>query len=131
MRNSLLFFIIVLTVTASVMLFGQVAGVVAIGAATDNATMPSMPTGDQSHDIIEPLVKYVLIEPERSGQKLKTIIFKTSVLLLLRPTRSPQTIFPLTQSPLCTSTSLTHGQKNDMPNIDSLVHSFSKRQNAY
>jgi hypothetical protein len=63
MRNPLLFFIFVLTVTAFVMLFGQVAGVVAIGAATDNATMPSMPSGDQSQDIIEPPVKYVLMEP--------------------------------------------------------------------
>jgi hypothetical protein len=63
MSKTLFFFAFILTISAFILLFGQATGVVAIGAATDNTTLPNVPTGDQTQDEIEPLVKYVLLGP--------------------------------------------------------------------
>jgi len=49
-------------------LVGQTAGVGAIGAPTDNTTIPNVPTADQTQDEIKPPVKYVLQGPSSQSE---------------------------------------------------------------
>ena len=69
MRNTLLFLILALIFSAA-MLPGQTAGVGAIGAPTDNMTMPNIPTTDEAGDEIKPPVNYVLLGPSSQPESL-------------------------------------------------------------
>lgn len=63
MRNTLLLLAFVFIIGAFAVLLGQTANVGAMGAPTDNTTMPNAPTSDQSQDEIKPPVEYVLLAP--------------------------------------------------------------------
>jgi len=63
MRNTLLFLTFALIFSAAAMLPGQTAEVWAIGAPTDNMTMPNIPTTDEAGDEIKPPVDYALLGP--------------------------------------------------------------------
>jgi hypothetical protein len=69
MRGTLLFLVIALIFSALVVLLGQIAGVGAIGAPTDNSTIPNIPTSDQSQDEIKPPVEYVLQGPSSQSKE--------------------------------------------------------------
>ena len=63
MRNALLLLALALIFGALSALSLQTAPVGALGAPTDNTTMPNVPAGDQSQDEIKPPVEYVLLGP--------------------------------------------------------------------
>lgn len=63
MRGKLLFFAVTLVFCAFAALTGQTADVGAVGASTNNATIPNFPISDQSQDEIKPLVNCVLLGP--------------------------------------------------------------------
>ncbi len=63
MRSTVLFLAITLIFGALIMLLSQTASVGAVGAPTDNSTIPNFPIGDQAQDEIKPLVKYVRLGP--------------------------------------------------------------------
>ena len=61
------------------MLFSQTASVVAIGAATDNTTIPDVPTGDHAQDEIIPPVECVLLEPSSQPESTPPRFISTFV----------------------------------------------------
>ena len=63
MRNALLLLTFALIFGVLSALMGQTAQVGALGAPTDNTTIPNVPAGDQSQDEIKPPVEYVLLGP--------------------------------------------------------------------
>jgi len=63
MRGRLLFLVFALIFSAAVMTLGHTAGVGAIGAPTDNITMPETPTADEARPEIKPPVNYALMGP--------------------------------------------------------------------
>ncbi|MGB8707947.1 MAG: FHA domain-containing protein [Dehalococcoidia bacterium] len=63
MRNALLLLTFALIFGVFSALSVQTAHVGALGAPTDNTTIPNVPAGDQSQDEIKPPVEYVLLEP--------------------------------------------------------------------
>jgi hypothetical protein len=63
MKNTLLILAFMLVFVAFTMFFSQTADVSAIGAATDNATMPNIPDGDDAQNEILPVVEYVPLGP--------------------------------------------------------------------
>jgi hypothetical protein len=68
MRNALLLltFALIFSVLSSLSL--QTAYVGALGAPTDNATIPNVPAGDQSQAEIKPPVEYVLVGPTSQSE---------------------------------------------------------------
>lgn len=68
MRGILLLLLSALIFGALAVLLGQTAGVEAIGAPTDNATIPDVPSGGQFTDEIRPLVNYVLLGPSSQSK---------------------------------------------------------------
>jgi hypothetical protein len=68
MRGTLLFLAFALIFGALAALLGQTAGVGAVGAPTDNATMPNVPTADQFTDEIKPPAEYVLLGPSSQSK---------------------------------------------------------------
>jgi hypothetical protein len=68
MRNTLLFLTFALIFGALAVLFGQTAHVGAMGAPTDNTTIPNVPAGDQSQAEIKPPVEYVLLGPTSQSE---------------------------------------------------------------
>ncbi len=67
MRSALLFLSVALIFGALGMLLGQSAGVGAVGAPTDNYTIPNIPTNDESQEEIEP-INYVLQGPTTQSE---------------------------------------------------------------
>lgn len=63
MRSKLLFLAIALIFGVFAMLPCRTTGVGAIGASTNNTTMPNFPISDQSQNEIKPQVKYTLLGP--------------------------------------------------------------------
>jgi hypothetical protein len=68
MRNALLLLTFTLIFGALAGLFVQTAHVGAMGAPTDNTTVPNVPAGDQSQDEIKPPVEYVLLGPTSQSE---------------------------------------------------------------
>jgi hypothetical protein len=68
MRGTLLLLSAVLVFSAFIALIGQTTNVGAIGAPTDNTTIPNIPTSDQAQDEIKPPVKYILQGPSSQSQ---------------------------------------------------------------
>jgi hypothetical protein len=68
MRNTLLFLTFALIFGALAVLLGQTVLVGAMGAPTDNTTIPNVPAGDQSQDEIKPPVEYVLLGPTSQSE---------------------------------------------------------------
>jgi hypothetical protein len=68
MRNTLLFLTFALIFGALAALSVQTAHVGAMGAPTDNTTIPNVPAGDQSQDEIKPPVEYVLLGPTSQSE---------------------------------------------------------------
>jgi hypothetical protein len=62
-RSTVLFLAIALIFGVLIVLFSQTASVGAVGAPTDNSTIPNFPIGDQAQDEIKPLVNYVRLGP--------------------------------------------------------------------
>jgi hypothetical protein len=63
MRGRLLFLIFTLIFSAAVMMLAQTADIRAIGAPTDNITMPPTPTDDEASNEVLPPVDHVLLGP--------------------------------------------------------------------
>jgi hypothetical protein len=63
MRKALLLLTLALIFGALSALIGRMAPAAALGAPTDNTTIPNAPAGEQSQDEIKPLVEYVLVGP--------------------------------------------------------------------
>jgi pSer/pThr/pTyr-binding forkhead associated (FHA) protein len=63
MKATLLLLTFVLIFSAAAMMLGPTADIWAIGAPTDNITMPDTPTADQAGNEIKPPVNYVLLGP--------------------------------------------------------------------
>jgi hypothetical protein len=70
MKSRLLFLSFALIFSATAMLLGQTADVCAIGAPTDNITMPNLPTADEVNNEIKPPVNYVLLGPSSQSEGL-------------------------------------------------------------
>lgn len=68
MRGTLLFLVSALIFSALAVLLGQTAGVGAIGAPTDNSTIPDVPTSAQLQDEIKPPVQYVMQGPSSQSE---------------------------------------------------------------
>jgi len=68
MRNALLLLTFALIFGVLSALMGQTAQVGALGAPTDNTTIPNVPAGDQSQDEIKPPVEYVLLGPSSQSK---------------------------------------------------------------
>jgi len=68
MRNALLLVTFALIFGVFSALIGQTARVGAMGAPTDNTTVPNVPTSDQSQDEIKPPVEYVLLGPTSQSE---------------------------------------------------------------
>ena len=69
MRGRLLFLIFTLIFSAAAMLPAQTAEVGAIGAPTDNITMPETPTADEARAEIKPPVNYALLGPSSQPEE--------------------------------------------------------------
>jgi hypothetical protein len=68
MRNALLLLTLALIFSIFSALSVQTASVGALGAPTDNTTIPNVPTSDQSQDEIKPPVEYVLLGPTSQSE---------------------------------------------------------------
>lgn len=68
MKDKLLFLAGGLLLIAFTALVGQTSSVGAVGAPTENYTIPNIPSGDQSSPEIKPPVKYVLQGPTSQSQ---------------------------------------------------------------
>jgi hypothetical protein len=68
MRKGLTLLIFALIFGAFLLLPGQTAHVLALGAPTDNTTVPGVPAGDQTQDEIKPTVEYVLLGPTSQSE---------------------------------------------------------------
>jgi hypothetical protein len=74
MRGRLLFLIFTLIFSAAAMMLVPTADVWAIGAPTDNATVPDTPTADQAGNEIKPPVNYVLLGPSLQTEDTPSFI---------------------------------------------------------
>jgi len=63
MKQGFLLFTLALLFGALSLVMGQTAPAVALGAPTDNTTVPNVPAGDQPQNEIKPPVEYVLLRP--------------------------------------------------------------------
>jgi hypothetical protein len=68
MKKRLALLIFALIFGALSLPLGQVAHVLALGAPTDNTTVPGIPAGDQTQDEIKPAVEYVLLGPTSQSE---------------------------------------------------------------
>jgi hypothetical protein len=68
MRKGLTLLIFALIFGALSLPLGRTAHVLALGAPTDNTTVPGIPAGDQTKDEIKPAVEYVLLGPTSQSE---------------------------------------------------------------
>jgi hypothetical protein len=68
MRKGLTLIIFALIFGALFLQLGQTAHILALGAPTDNTTVPGVPAGDQAQDEIKPTVEYVLLGPTAQSE---------------------------------------------------------------